>query len=111
MIAGLTGRAGASRVQDRRVLRSRSALMRAAVALVAERGTAAISISDIAEAADVSRQLVFLHFGDRDALLLEAALDLARRELLPHLRDTPEAPIGHGRALATACHFADHRSF
>jgi AcrR family transcriptional regulator len=85
--------------------------MRAAVALVAERGTAAVSISDIAEAADVSRQLVYLQFGDRDTLLLEAALDLAGRELLPHLEDGPEASIGRSRALAIARHFADHRSF
>jgi AcrR family transcriptional regulator len=111
MIANVNGRAGASRAQDRRVLRSRSALMRAAVALVAERGTTAVSLSDIAEAADVSRQLVYLQFGDRDALLLEAALDLARRELLPHLQDAPEALAGRSRALATARHFADHRSF
>ncbi|MFE7836069.1 TetR family transcriptional regulator [Streptomyces sp. NPDC057474] len=39
--------------------------------------------SDIAEAADVSRRVVYQHFGDRDTLLLEAGLGLARRELLP----------------------------
>jgi AcrR family transcriptional regulator len=103
--------AGAPRAQDRRVLRSRSALMRAAVALVSERATTAVSISDLAEAANVSRQLVYLQFGERDALLLEAALDLAGRELLSHLRDAPEAQAGRGRALATARHFADHRRF
>ncbi len=81
------------------------------MALVAERGTTAISISDIAEAADVSRQLVYLQFGDRDALLLEAALALAGRELLPQLRDAPEESTGRSLALATARHFADHRSF
>ncbi|TMC07009.1 MAG: helix-turn-helix transcriptional regulator [Chloroflexi bacterium] len=85
--------------------------MRAAVALVAERGTTAVSISDIAEGADVSRQLVYLQFGDRDALLMEAALDLASRELLPRLRDAPEDSTGRSRAVATARHFADHRSF
>src|SRR5690348_11206945 len=105
----MNGRASASRAPDRRVLRSRSALMRAAVALVAERGTTAVSISDIAEAADVSRQLVYLQFGSRDALLLEAALALAGGELLPQLRAAPEESTGRGRALATARHFADHR--
>jgi len=78
---------------------------------VAARGATAVSISDIAEAADVSRQLVYLQFGDRDALLLEAALDLAGRELLPQLRDAPEDSTGRSRALATARHFAAHRSF
>src|SRR6266566_10110169 len=85
--------------------------MRAAVALVAERGTTAIPISDIAEAADASRQLVYLQFGDRDTLLQEAALDLARRELLPQLQDAPGALTGRNRALAIARHFADHQSF
>jgi hypothetical protein len=33
-------------------------------------------------AADVSRQLVYQQFGDRDTLLLEAALDLATTELV-----------------------------
>jgi AcrR family transcriptional regulator len=85
--------------------------MRAAVALVAERGTTAVPVSDIAEAADASRQLVYLQFGDRDALLLEAALDLARRELLPRLQEAADAPSGRSRALAVARHFAEHRSF
>ncbi|RAY15731.1 TetR family transcriptional regulator [Actinomadura craniellae] len=98
-------------VQDRRVRRSRAALMRAAVTLVAERGTAAVPISDLAEAADVSRQVVYQQFGDRDTLLLEAALDLARHELAPHLTDVAQAPAGRARALAVARHFADHRVF
>ena len=95
---------------DRRVRRSRAALMRAAVALVTERGTTAVALSDIAATADVSRRVVYQHFGDRDTLLLEAGLDLARRELLPHLAERPEA-TGRARALAVARHFADHRVF
>ncbi|MFD1365499.1 TetR/AcrR family transcriptional regulator [Actinoplanes sichuanensis] len=95
---------------DRRVRRTRSALMSAAVALVAERGTTAVALSDIAEAADVSRRVVYQHFGDRDTLLLEAGLDLARRELLPALTD--EAPVAsRERALPVARHFAQHRAF
>lgn len=96
--------------KDRRVRRSRAALMQAAVALVTERGTAAIPISDIAAAADVSRQLVYQHFGDRDALLLEAALDLARTELLPRFADA-ESSEGLERARAMTRHFAEHRVF
>ncbi len=85
--------------------------MGAAVALVAERGTTNISISDIAEAADVSRQLVYQQFGDRDTLLLEAALDLVRTELLPQLEQASHAFDKHARALVAAQHFARHRSF
>jgi AcrR family transcriptional regulator len=96
--------------QDRRVRRSRAALMGAAVALVSERGTAAVSLSEIAEAADVSRRVVYQHFGDRDTLLLEAGLDLARRELLPYLTQSTPAS-GRERALAVSRHFAGHRVF
>lgn len=97
--------------RDRRVRRSRAALMRAAVALVVERGTAAVPLSDLAETADVSRRVAYQHFGDRDTLLLEAALDLARRELVPRLADVPEDTIGRERALVVSRHFAEHRAF
>ncbi|MEV7424450.1 MULTISPECIES: TetR/AcrR family transcriptional regulator [unclassified Streptomyces] len=85
--------------------------MRAAVALVSERGTTNITISDLAEAADVSRQLVYQQFGDRDTLLLEAALDLAGRELVPAITTTPGTLPEPDRALAAARHFAAHRPF
>jgi AcrR family transcriptional regulator len=98
-------------VRDRRARRSRSALLRAAIDLVGERGTAAVPISDIAEAADVSRQVLYQQFGDRDALLLEAALDLARRDLMPRLGDPAAAVPGRARSLAVARHFAEHRGF
>lgn len=102
--------AAATPAKDRRVRRSRAALIQAAIALVTERGTAAIPISDIAAAADVSRQLVYQHFGDRDALLLEAALDLARTELLPRFAEVA-SPEGPERARALTRHFAEHRAF
>jgi AcrR family transcriptional regulator len=94
--------------RDRRVRRSRSALMDAAVALVSERGTAAVALSDIAEAADVGRKAAYAQFGDRDTLLLEASMDLLRRELLP---DITMLPPGRARAIASSRHFAEHRSF
>jgi AcrR family transcriptional regulator len=99
--------------KDRRVRRSRAALMRAAVDLVGDRGTAAVPVSDIAETADVSRQVLYQQFGDRDALLLEAALDLVRRELLDGSLDVLSGAAGDERAamLALARHFAAHRRF
>ena len=91
------------------MLRSRSALLAAAVRLVSGRGTTAVPVTDLADAADVSRQLVYLQFGDRESLFVEAAVDLVRRELVPQLSDGTEAE--RARALATARHFAQHRSF
>lgn len=102
---------GTGQRQDRRVRRSRSALMRAVYVLVSERGTAAIPVSDIAVAADVSRPVMYQHFGDLDTLLLETARDLAARELLPRMTGTGEPEPRRDRALAIAQHFANHRAF
>ncbi|MEV7096730.1 helix-turn-helix domain-containing protein [Amycolatopsis sp. NPDC051045] len=97
--------------KDRRVRRSRAALMRAAVELVGARDTAAVPVSDIAGAADVSRQVLYQQFGDRDALVLEAALDLVRRELLDDLPDDATPDGERASMLALARHFAAHRRF
>lgn len=83
--------------------------MAAAVTLVAERGTTDVPVSDLAEAADVSRRLVYQQFRDRDTLLLEAALDLARRELLPDITACPDD--GRAPTLALARHMAAYRPF
>ncbi|MFI5586157.1 TetR/AcrR family transcriptional regulator [Amycolatopsis sp. NPDC051758] len=91
--------------RELRAERSRAALFAAAVRLVSTRGSANVPVTDLAEAAGVSRQLVYLHFGERDALLVAAATDLARRELRLGERS------GRAAVLATARHFADHRAF
>ncbi|MFC9427652.1 TetR family transcriptional regulator [Streptomyces sp. NPDC056987] len=83
--------------------------MAAAVRLVSERGTTALPVGDLADAADVSRQLVYLQFGDRDALLVAAAADLVERDFLPDIGDGGESP--HARVLAMARHFAGRRPF
>lgn len=99
-------------VGDRRVRRSRTALMRAAVDLVSQRETADLQVSEIADAADVSRKVLYQHFGDRDALLLAAALDLAERELLPQVTADPQtAAAGTDRLTGVVRHFAQHRPF
>ncbi|MPY60458.1 TetR/AcrR family transcriptional regulator, partial [Streptomyces spongiae] len=103
---------GPPRSQDRRALRSRAALMTAAVRLVSERGTTAIPVTDLTEAADVSRQVLYLQFGDRDVLLVEAAADLVRRELLAEAEaEAEDGGDAFAGVLAMARHFAAHRSF
>jgi AcrR family transcriptional regulator len=99
----------ADEVTDRRVRRSRAALFRAAVNLVGEQGTSSVAVSELAEAADVSRQLVYQQFGDRDALLLDAALDLARRELTANITRDRETSLP--RMAVALEHFAQYRSF
>jgi AcrR family transcriptional regulator len=70
-----------------------------------------VPVSDLAEAADVSRQVLYQQFGDRDGLLLAAALDLIRRDLLEQLRDHTGTMSAQLATLAMARHFADHRRF
>jgi AcrR family transcriptional regulator len=93
---------------DRRVRRSRAALIDAAIELVGRHGTAAVALSDLAAAADVGRKVAYQQFGDRDTLLLEAALDLLRRDVVPQVINLP---AGRPRAVATYRHFALHRNF
>jgi AcrR family transcriptional regulator len=96
--------------RDPRVRRTRAAVLRAVYDLVTARGTAAVAVSEVAEAADVSRRVIYQHFGDLDSVLLEAGLDLVRQELLPHISVTP--PVDErALVLATVRHFAGHRVF
>jgi len=83
--------------------------MAAAVQLVSERGSTSLAVADLSEAANVSRQLVYVQFGDRDALLVAAATDLVEREFLPEVgeADTPR----QARLTAMARHFAARRPF
>jgi len=97
--------------RDRRVRRTRAAVLQAAIDLVSARGTTAVTLSEIAEAADVSRRVVYQHFGDLDTVLLEAGLDLARRELLPRLATLRQPVDPREETLAMARHFAEHNVF
>jgi AcrR family transcriptional regulator len=98
---------------DRRVRRSRAALLAAAVKLVTERETTAITVSELADAADVSRRVVYQHYEDKDALLLDAALDLARRAAVERAQRIPGSGPESARAnvVDIGRHMAEHRSF
>ncbi|MDN7122159.1 TetR/AcrR family transcriptional regulator [Nocardioides sp. ChNu-153] len=69
--------------EDRRSRRTRSALRRALVDLVLERGYAAVTVEQVVERADVGRATFYTHFSDKQSLYddLVAALlaDLAAR--------------------------------
>jgi len=58
----------------------------------------------------VRRQVLYQQFGDRDALLLEAAFDLARRELVSAIEQAPRR-FRRATMLTVAHHFAGHRVF
>lgn len=75
--------ADVTRKTDRRVLRTRTLLRDALMALIVERGYETITIQDITDRADVARATFYLHFKDKDELLMtsmeEVYDDLVRR--------------------------------
>jgi AcrR family transcriptional regulator len=65
----------------------RAQLVETARALLEERGLGTLSVEDVADAAGVSRSLVYAYFGDRDGLVAEVylgVLDELEMELAPH---------------------------
>ncbi|RLY95143.1 TetR/AcrR family transcriptional regulator [Kocuria tytonicola] len=74
---------------DRRIERTRAAVVEAAVTLVSSRGSQ-VGMTEIADAAGVSRKAVYENFGSRDQVLRSATESLLAR--VP--RRSP-APDGH----------------
>ena len=78
-------RADDSGTIDRRVARTRALLQDAIIALIPERGYAAITVDDICCKANVGRSTFYTHYTDKDALrsaTLEAHLRSLSRERL-----------------------------
>jgi AcrR family transcriptional regulator len=79
----------------------RTAVIRAAAALFASRGPAAVSIRDVATRAKVNHGLVHRHFGSKQALL-RAVLSHAVHEMAESIQDgawTPETQARLVRSL------------
>ena len=60
-----------ARKMDRRVQRTRKLLRDALMSLIMEDGYDAVSIQDITEKANLGRATFYLHFKDKDELLLD----------------------------------------
>ncbi len=80
---------------DRRARRTRRQLKEALFALILEKGYDAVTIEDITERADLGRTTFYLHYRDKEELLLEAidgiAQDLIER-LPPQAFNIAEPP-------------------
>lgn len=62
---------------DRRIQRTRQALRTALLELITEKGYDSISIEEITERADVGRATFYLHYKDKEDLLLEQFSEMA----------------------------------
>lgn len=73
---------------DRRIQRTDQLLRDSLIALILEKGYDAITISDITENANLGRATFYLHYRDKDELLvtcLEGILDRLSARIAPHL--------------------------
>jgi AcrR family transcriptional regulator len=84
--------------RDRRVQRTHRTLHGALLELILERGWDGVSVQDICERADVGRSTFYVHFADKEELLL-SGLDHLREVLRAHLASEKREPLGFTLAL------------
>lgn len=68
---------------DRRVRRTRHALEQALISLILEKGYDAVTIEDITNRADLGRTTFYLHFKDKEDLLMQT-IDSIAEDFLEH---------------------------
>jgi len=83
---------------DRRIQRTRRLLHHAILELIHERGWDAITVQDVCERADVGRSTFYVHFADKEDLLISGFSEL-RKELRGHTVAEPGKPLAFTRAL------------
>ena len=93
---------------DRRALRTRTALHEALIRLIVERGYDEITVSDIADAADVGRSTFYAHFIDKDDLLRGSAGRLRAVLFAEHGLAVAEEGRPQARALGFSRFMIEH---
>ena len=92
--------AGGERRQDRRAVRTRTALTQALIELLLQRGWEAIGVGELCARADVSRSTFYLHFSNKEELL-ESGFAALRAAIQPAGgRRKPGGPLAFIDALA-----------
>jgi AcrR family transcriptional regulator len=85
--------------QDRRVNRTRRLLRESLMKLVVEKGYDSVTIEDITEKAELGRTTFYLHYRDKEELLLES-IDAIAEELTAHIYQQIQAGNPSGRFLS-----------
>lgn len=96
---------------DRRIERTRAAVVEAAVALAA-RGAPAMGMTEIATAAGVSRKAVYENFGSRDEVL-RSATEWLLRDAVPSVEPTGtrEPSVWVAVLAPVVAHVTSHRDY
>jgi AcrR family transcriptional regulator len=86
------------RMPDRRIRRTHRLLHEALIALIRQRGWDAITVQDVCERADVGRSTFYVHFADKEELLVSGFGEL-REQLRANVVAEPSKPLAFTRAL------------
>jgi AcrR family transcriptional regulator len=78
---------------DRRIGRTRRNLREALMALILEKGYAAVTIEDITQRADLGRTTFYLHYKDKEELLLES-IETTAKDLYAQVNAEEAAETG-----------------
>lgn len=92
------------KTSDRRVQRTRHALRQALLALLLERDWEAVSVQDVCDRADVGRSTFYVHFADKEDLLLGGIDELRAALLHPHAAAPQAGPLPFVRGLVAHAH-------
>lgn len=98
------------KMEDRRVRRTRRMLSEALMALVVEKEYETITIQEIAEQADLNRATFYLHYGNKEELLI-ASLEAQFDQLVATFSEvSAERPIWEEQShmALTFAHVAEH---
>jgi AcrR family transcriptional regulator len=105
-----------SRKTDRRIVRTRRLLLDALMALIVEKGYQSVSIQDIVDRADVARTTFYLHFKDKQELLLTGITEIYNELVTQHpdsqeTEDVEKSFQLYANDAADFQHVADHADF
>lgn len=89
--------------EDRRIRRTQESLRRALIALVLEKGFAAVTVGEITSRANVGRSTFYTHYADKLDLLQDAISGL-RLLLQEAAQRTPNDPLGFLEPLLVHAH-------
>lgn len=96
---------------DRRIERTRKAVVDATVDLVAHRGSH-VGMTEIAQAAGVSRKAVYENFGSREQVLLQTTVNLLRAQLsLKSASITGNGDVMERLAHTVVEHISEYREY